>query len=443
MYQIVWKLIPRRTSPGSSFWLLRNSRTIILAPLLAGVAVILAVACGAAAPVSSPTPAAPSVLPTAPPTPESRLKVVTTTTILADLVSNVGGDRVEVTSIVPPGAEPHLFQINPSHSLAISQADVIVSNGFGLDDFLEPVLTGAKQAEAAHVVAAQGLEAAPVAEIAFPGESHEHEREEEELAKGIKEIIHKVEGGKISATAALEQVEGLLGSHEYEQESAGMAEPAHGAESLRGSLTELIHEVKGGHLVPEAAIQAIEEMLAQHEGEEPGHEHRSGDPHFWQNPLFTAHYVERIRDSLVQADPANAEVYGKNAAKYTQQLQDLDQEIAQTLSQVPPERRHLVTFHDAFGYFARRYGWRVSAFVPVSAGEVTPEKVVSVIKVIKAEGIPAVFAEPQFRQDVLEQAARDTGIRVGTIYSDSLDDKVSTYIEMMRFNAKSLSEHLQ
>ena len=438
MYQIIWKLIPGRTSLDSSFWLRRNPRAALLASVL-----ILAVACGAAAPAASPTPTATSVIPTLSPTLEPKLKVVTTTTILADLVRNVGGNRVEVTTIVPPGTDIHTFQTNPSHSLAISEADVIVSNGFGLDDFLEPVLTGAKQAEAAHVVAAQGLEAAPVAEIAFPGESHEHEREEEELAKGIEEIIHKAEGGKISATAALEQVEGLLGSHDHEQESADMAEPAHDAESLRGSLMELIHEVKGGHLTPEAAIQAIEEMLAQHQGEEPGHEHRSGDPHFWQNPLFTIHYVERIRNSLIQADQDNAEVYNKNTEEYTQQLQDLDQEIAQTLSQVPPERRHLVTFHDAFGYFAQRYGWQVSAFVPSSAGEVTPEKVVSVMKVIKAEGIPAVFAEPQFRQDVLEQAARDTGVRVGTIYSDALDDKVPTYIEMMRFNAKSLSEHLR
>jgi ABC-type Zn uptake system ZnuABC Zn-binding protein ZnuA len=125
-----------------------------------------------------------------------------------------------------------------------------------------------------------------------------------------------------------------------------------------------------------------------------------------------------------------------------QQLRDLDQEIAQTLSQVPPERRHLVTFHDAFGYFAQRYGWRVSAFVPSSVGEVTPEKVVRVMEVIKAEGIPAIFAEPQFKPDVLEQAARDTGVRVGTIYSDALDDKVSTYIEMMRFNARSLARNL-
>jgi manganese/iron transport system substrate-binding protein len=170
------------------------------------------------------------------------------------------------------------------------------------------------------------------------------------------------------------------------------------------------------------------ELPEQHQEEGQGHEHEAGDPHFWQNPLFTIHYVERIRNSLIQADPDNAAVYNRNTEEYTQQLRELDREIVQTLNQIPPEHRHLVTFHDAFGHFSRRYGWRVSAFVPSGAGEVTPEKVVSVIKVMKTEGIPAVFAEPQFRQNVLEQAARDTGVRVGTIYSDTLDDTVPTFI---------------
>jgi zinc/manganese transport system substrate-binding protein/manganese/iron transport system substrate-binding protein len=196
-----------------------------------------------------------------------------------------------------------------------------------------------------------------------------------------------------------------------------------------------------------AAISALEAALGEHgeEGEhsEEGHGHLEGDPHFWQDPTLTINYVERIRDGLVRVDPANRAVYTANAAAYILELRDLDREIAQTLNQVPPERRHLVTFHDAFGYFARRYGWEVSAFVPSDASRVTPVSVVEVMRSIESGGIPAVFAEPQFRADVLEQAARDTGVRVGTIYSDSLDDTVPTYIEMMRFNANSLAEHLR
>jgi zinc/manganese transport system substrate-binding protein len=171
MYQIMQILIPGRTSPGASFWLQRNPRAAILASLLTTVAV----ACGAAAPAASPTPTSTS----APPTPEPTLKVVTTTTILADLVSNVGGDRVEVQFLVPPSADIHTFQTHPSHSLAISEADVIISNGFGLDDFLEPVLSGAKQVEAVRVVVAEGLPAEPIVEMEFPAENHKQEHEEE------------------------------------------------------------------------------------------------------------------------------------------------------------------------------------------------------------------------------------------------------------------------
>jgi ABC-type Zn uptake system ZnuABC Zn-binding protein ZnuA len=102
-----------------------------------------------------------------------------------------------------------------------------------------------------------------------------------------------------------------------------------------------------------------------------------------------------------------------------------------------------VTFHDAFGYFGRRYGWQVSAFVPSDASDVTPAAVVQVMELVKSEGLPAVFAEPQFGGDVLEQAAEDAGVRVGLIYSDTIDANITSYIEMMRFNAQSLAENLE
>ena len=285
-------------------------------------------------PAPTPALAAPTLMPTT--TPGPKIQVVTTTSILADLVKNVGGDRVEVQSIVPSGADIHSFQSTPKHSVAVSKAGVIVSNGFSLDAFLDPLLKSAKRSDAIHVVAAEGLEP--------------------------------------------------------------MALPAQ-------------------------------------DGKSP--------PHFWQNPLHVVYYVERIRDGLVQADPDNVQVYQANADAYIQKLRELDQEIAEALKAVPPERRHLVTFHNAFGYFAGRYGWKVSTFVPGDAGDMTPGAVARVMERIQEEGIPAVFAEPQFNPDVLEQAAKDTGGRVGVIYSDALDARVPTYIDMMRFNVRSLVEHLR
>ena len=167
------------------------------------------------------------------------------------------------------------------------------------------------------------------------------------------------------------------------------------------------------------------------------------DPHYWQNPLYVIHYVERIRDGLIQADGANADAYRVNAERFVQELRLLDQEISAILEAVPPKRRHLVTYHDAFGHFGARYGWKVSGLVSSDAADVTPATIITIMGQVQDQGLPAVFAEPQFRSQVMEQAAQDMGVQVGTIYSDALDRNVATYVEMMRFNAKSLVEHLR
>ena len=275
------------------------------------------------------------------------IQVVATTALLADLVKNVDGERVEVRSIMPPGADLHSFQATPTDSIAISRARVIVSNGFGLDAFLEPVLRSAKGPGAIHVIAAEGL---------GPADG---------------------QGGG----------------------GAGMAD-----DENQGPQT---------------------------------------NPHFWQNPLFAIHYVEGIRDGLASADPDHAPDYQANAAAYIEELRKLDREILEILSDVDPVRRHLVAFHSAFSHFAQRYGWKVSAFVASDADDVSPADVVRVLERVRNDRLPAVFVGPQFRSDVIERAAEDAGVTVGTIYSDLSDANVTSYVEMMRFNAKALAEHLR
>ena len=298
------------------------------------------------------------------------IRVVTSTALLADMVENVGGDLVEVTSIVPAGADVHSFQTTPKDSISISQARVIVTNGFGLDAFLESVLESAKEAEAVQVIAADGL-----ASFAIGGDESEEEDHE--------------------------------GEDEEEDHGAGEEDEDHGAE------------------------------------EEDEHGHTEGNPHFWQNPEFAIHYVQQIRDGLANTDPDNETEYFANAEAYIEELRELDREIAQTLGQVPPERRHLVTFHDAFTYFGQRYGWRVSAFVGSEADEVAPAAVVRVLDRVKNEGLPALFVEPALRSDVIRRAADDAGVTVWPIHADLPADGLTSYIEMMRFNAETLAEHLK
>lgn len=446
MYHLMSLLIPRALRSGAIINGSLNARLSGLIVLPVALLTLLGAACAAAA---TPVPSSEATaVPSPTPTSASKIKVVATTTVLADMARNVGGNLVEVTSIVPPGVDVHSFQTTPSHSLAVGNAKLIVSNGFGLDNSFDPLLTNNMQAGAVRIVASEGLNAAALEEMEFPVGDDGNEPNDGDLVEQAAQIIHRSEEGEISAEIALEQIEALLSRHQGEGTVPAVEEHGDQDKILGEGLMELVHEAEEGHMTPESAIEAMEQLMQQYEGDghqdedERGHGHEAGDPHFWQDPTLAIHYVERIRDGFKEVDPTNAEIYDGNAAEYIEKLRDLDQEIAQTLDQVPPERRHLVTFHDAFGYFARRYGWKVSAFVPGDASDVTPGAVIQVMERVRAEGIPAVFAEPQFGTGVLEQAARDTGVRVGVIYSDTIDEKVPGYIEMMRSNAKSLAENL-
>ena len=179
-----------------------------------------------------------------------------------------------------------------------------------------------------------------------------------------------------------------------------------------------------------------------HDDHGHGHDHGAGDPHFWQNPRMVVHYVNQITNGLVEADPDNAATYMDNSAAYIEELEALDAYIADTLASIPHDLRVMVTFHDAFGYFGTRYDMEVQAFVGAHADDVSPDDIANVLELVEHDDLPAVFAEPQFSADALEQVARDTGIQVGIIRSLP-DDEHPDYISMMRSNADQLAQFLR
>ena len=173
-----------------------------------------------------------------------------------------------------------------------------------------------------------------------------------------------------------------------------------------------------------------------------GHDHGEGDPHFWQNPRFAVHYVNQIAAALSQVDPDNADYYQDNAAAYIAQLEELDAYIAGQLDTIPPEKRVMVTFHDAFGYFGARYGLEVMAFVGGHGGDVSAQDITAVLDLVTDRGLPAIFTEPQFMEDVVRETAREAGAGVGIIYSLPHPD-YPDYIGMMRANADTLATNLR
>jgi zinc/manganese transport system substrate-binding protein len=168
------------------------------------------------------------------------------------------------------------------------------------------------------------------------------------------------------------------------------------------------------------------------------------DPHAWQSVINAKIYVANIRDSLVAADPADAEVFRKNAQTYLAKLDVLDREVREATALIPKSRRKVISTHDAFGYFAAAYGIEFVAPSGVSTeSEVSARDIAGIITQIKTSKIPAVFLENISDDRLIRRISAETGARVGgTLFSDSLTGEkgeAPTYIDMVRHNIKALT----
>ncbi len=267
---------------------------------------------------------------------QARLNVVASFSILGDFVSNVGGDRVQVTTLVGADGDVHVYTPTPADVRRISDARLLVVNGFGLEGWL-PRLTQAA-------------------------------------------------GGKATVVTA----------------------------------TSGIAPLKAGS---------------------------DADPHAWQSVANAQKYVANIRDALVAADPADADVFRQNAGSYLARLEALDAEVRQAVGQIPESRRKVISTHGAFGYFAARYGIAFIAPIGVSTeAEPSARDIAGIIAQVKATRIPAVFLERIGDPRLIRRISEETGAKVGgTLYSDSLTDEkgdAPTYIDMVRHNIRTLTSAL-
>ena len=224
------------------------------------------------------------------------LQVVATTTVFADMVANVAGDRASVRSIIPAGVGPEDYEPKPDDARALDGADLIVSNGLGLDDFLD----------------------------------------------------------------------GLI--------------EANGNDAPRLVL---------GDGIPTLTVES------------------EANPHLWLDPsiVFT-HYLPAIEAKLTEIDPAGAATYRANAAAYAGQVEAMDAELKAEVGSIPTANRKLVTFHDAFPYFARHYGFELVGVILGSPGqEPSAGELAALIDTVKAAGVKAVFSEAQFSPALAETLA--------------------------------------
>lgn len=193
-------------------------------------------------------------------------------------------------------------------------------------------------------------------------------------------------------------------------------------------------------------VVATRGIAPRKSADDHGHGH-DADPHAWQSVANAKVYVANIRDALAAADPANADTYKANAATYLAKLDALDREVREAVAKLPPERRKVISTHDAFGYFAAAYGVAFVAPQGVSTeSEVSAKDLGAIIRQIRAQKIPAVFFENVSDPRLMQRIAAETGARAGgTLYSDALTDEkgpAPTYIDMVRHNIRTLTQAL-
>jgi zinc/manganese transport system substrate-binding protein len=291
-----------------------------------------------------------------------RLTVIATHSILGDLAHNVGGDKIELHTLVGPVSDAHTFDPSPADSVSLAQANLLFENGLNFEGWLDTLYT-ASRSQATRVVVTTGIK---------PLSTADHD--------------------------------------EY------------------------------GEADQPAANQ-----------EEHGHDDGEFDPHVWHDVSNVITMVETIRDALVKADPANAPTYMSNADTYLAELRELDSWIQQQVESLPPERRKLVTSHDTFGYFARRYGFEVvgSALGSNSTEAADPSagELAHLVEAIKQANVPAIFTENVQNSGVTEQIAAEAGVKLApTLYTDALGEPGSagdSYLKLMRYNVTTIVTALQ
>jgi ABC-type Zn uptake system ZnuABC Zn-binding protein ZnuA len=369
-----------------------------------------------------------------------RLTVVASFPLIGELATRIGGDAVEVITLVPLGVDEHAYQPTTEAARDVVRADLVLVNGYRLEESLLGLITQNVRAGVPVVAVSRGLEPLEGGDDHDHGEGEARAETAEAALGAIDRLIHEVEDGDLTAEEALEEIDEII--HRL---------PAAERDDAISRVDTIVHDFEAGRLAAKDAIEAIEDILdpGGGSGERPPLEgidpllSAEGDPHFWLDARHMAAYAANVRDALIAVDPANADGYRARATEAIASLRALHAELETALSAVPPERRKIVVFHDAYQYFAAAYGFEVIGSVaPANPNQAASAAAIAeIVRLVRSEGIPTLYREPQYSAQSLDLIARESGARVGILHSIP-SDAAPTYAEMMRANARALVEGL-
>jgi ABC-type Zn uptake system ZnuABC Zn-binding protein ZnuA len=168
------------------------------------------------------------------------------------------------------------------------------------------------------------------------------------------------------------------------------------------------------------------------------------NPHLWTDPLLAIKYAEVVASTLEKRDPANKGYFVGNLTAFTAQATALSDALKHDQETIPNGKKELLTYHDAYAYFGRDYGWKIiGAVQPSNFEDPTPKEIVSLIEQIKAEKVPVIFGSEVFPSTVLAEIAKDSGARYeDTLRDDDLPgkpgDREHSWVGLMRYDYRTM-----
>ena len=365
-------------------------------------------------------------------TENSKLQVITSATFLSEFSQNVGKEMIDVTLLVPMGADPHDWEPTIRDREKIQKADIVIVNGIGYEHWLSSLDSNDNQGIL--VDTSNGISI-------LDSEKHDdHAKEDdhsEEFYEEIAHVIEEFEDGHMTQSQSIKAIEETLHEHEGDGHGTGAIE----------DIENLLHEIEDGHIEGEYGLEEIHHLVSgedvhddHEEDKHDKHNHEGLDPHIWLNPVYAQLQVKNIANALSNSDPTNKNYYQSNAVIYNKELDLLDSKIKTELSGCKTD---FITFHNAFSYFSEEYGLTQHTIISSndSHGEVTPKTLENIISLARELNIKVIFAE------------ESTSTKTSQIIADELGGKVlvlspleivsdETYVEKMTQNLDSLKEAL-
>jgi ABC-type Zn uptake system ZnuABC Zn-binding protein ZnuA len=373
---------------------------------------------------------------------DGKLAVVATTSVLADFVQVVGGDRVSVYQVLKPNVDAHDFEPTPKDIEALRGATVVIKNGVELETWLDDALK-ASATKATVIDTSEG--------VTLREGEHEHDHAETKPAAPVAASPTTLATATATPPAAATptttppaatpttKAHNHDHDHDHDHGATKTTEKAAPATTAAGAASPTT-----------AATATTLAAATPAKADDHDHDHGEHDPHIWHDPRNAKVMVDNVTKALSAADPAGAATFQANATAYKAKLDALDKEIEGKVAALANKK--VVTNHEAFGYFLDRYGLTfVGAVIPSfdSATEVSAADVDALVKAVKAEGVKAIFTESTLPSKVAQTVAKEAGVKVveggDALYGDGLGTKSSkagSYLDMMRHNTDTLVKNL-